>query len=59
MHRQGVNNAELAKRMSMSRESASKMMAGQTEMTLRRLARVGLALGVRFKVNTRTMEEGA
>jgi len=46
MQEQGVSRAELAERLGVSRAYITKLLGGNTNMTLRTLVRLALALGM-------------
>lgn len=61
MQEQGVSRAELAERLGVSRAYITKVLGGSTNMTLRTLVRLALALGLVPEVSLVPLEadEGA
>jgi antitoxin component HigA of HigAB toxin-antitoxin module len=51
MTSQGISQRELAERLGISRGRVSQILSGRENLTLKTLAEVGWALGVRFEVS--------
>ena len=55
----GMSQRELARRLSLSEGRVSQILSGEDNLTLRTLAAIGWALGVRFELDATPMEDRA
>jgi transcriptional regulator with XRE-family HTH domain len=53
----GLSQADLAKRLRVTKGRVSQILSGRQNMTLRTLAAIGWALGVSFDLNPRPMAD--
>lgn len=54
MQEQGVNKAELARRLGKSRSWVTQLLSGQANMTIRTFAEVAYQLGAQVKLNVQS-----
>lgn len=53
----GLSQKELAQRLGVSKGRVSQILSGEENLTLRSLAALGWALGVRFELNPQPMQD--